>query len=382
MGLPDFLFDSHKRYKADTNRVAVWLAETAQKHGHTSMCQSAKSLPKDSGRPKGKARNQEQNAAVKYKVTTQELLAMAQVIASQTPPVKTPSFITTLLRSAIALRKRCSQSFSQQASNQAAKNETHSHFITVLEKVLSLLQPADQDDSSDQKLGATTSSNQVTDSQNDTLNNIFDVLNIEECEMAEIESTSAGRKNTTFATNTANLRLYEVESDDEEVYFAMYCFFDDLNRLREYLQILWQDYRNGEGDLVSASVTTNMAFQLVKQAEEELMATLPKLKSYTEISGVFYFLMCHLRGQDPEYRREHDDLVNPAMLDVAEWLYIPVASALVSFCDVIRNNHAPILKHGHLGIYDPKTDRTKLSPRQRFREDRIILMESFPEFFI
>ena len=34
MGLPDFLFDSHKRYKADTNRVAAWLAETAQKYGH------------------------------------------------------------------------------------------------------------------------------------------------------------------------------------------------------------------------------------------------------------------------------------------------------------------------------------------------------------
>jgi len=30
MGLPDFLFDRHKRYKADTNRVARWLAETSQ----------------------------------------------------------------------------------------------------------------------------------------------------------------------------------------------------------------------------------------------------------------------------------------------------------------------------------------------------------------
>jgi hypothetical protein len=32
MGLPDFLFDSDKRYKADTNHVAAWLAKTAQKY--------------------------------------------------------------------------------------------------------------------------------------------------------------------------------------------------------------------------------------------------------------------------------------------------------------------------------------------------------------
>jgi hypothetical protein len=383
MGLPDFLFDSHKRYKADTNQVAVWLAETAQKYGYTLM--STSPVPTGSGRPKGKARKQEKNATGKtsssavaqYKVTTQELVAMAQVIANQRPSVKTPSVITTLLRSAIALRKRCSQWFSEQAGHQATKNQTHSHFVTVLEKILGLIQPTDPD----QEHSVATSFNLVTDPQIDTLNNIFDVLNIEESEMAEIESTSANR-DITGTVAASPRRRYDVESDDEEVYFALYCFFDDLNRLREYLQILWGDYRNGEEDLVSASVTTNMAFQLVKQAEEELISTLPKLKSYTEISGVFYFLMCHLRGQDPEYRQEHDDVVNPAMLDVAEWLYMPVASAIGSFCNVIQNNHVPVLKPGHFGIYDPTTDRTKLSPRQRIREDRIVLLESFPEFFV
>lgn len=32
--LPEFLFDTYKRHKADTNRVAAWLVETAQKCCH------------------------------------------------------------------------------------------------------------------------------------------------------------------------------------------------------------------------------------------------------------------------------------------------------------------------------------------------------------
>jgi len=334
------------------------------------MTQSTQTLPTGTSRPKGKTRKQEKNTGssgttsraangMKYSVTTQELVAMAEVIACQKPPVKTPSVVTTLLRSAIALRKRCSQWFSEQSSQQAAKNETHSHFITVLEKILQLLQPTGPDESSEQTLATTISPNQGTDSQVDTLNNIFDVLNIEESEMEEIQSPET----TVVTTRTTPLWRYEVEPDDEEVYFALYCFFDDLNRLRDHLQDLWEDYKDGEEDLVSASVTTNMAFQLVKQAEEELIATLPKFKSYTEISGVFYILMCHLRGQDPNYRQEHDDLVNPAMLDIADWKYIPVATILASFCDVIRDNHAPVLKPGHFGIYNPNTDRNKLSPQ-------------------
>ena len=221
---------------------------------------------------------------MKYSVTTQELVAMAEVIACQKPPVKTPSVVTTLLRSAIALRKRCSQWFSEQSSQQAAKNETHSHFITVLEKILQLLQPTGPDESSEQTLATTISPNQGTDSQVDTLNNIFDVLNIEESEMEEIQSPET----TVVTTRTTPLWRYEVEPDDEEVYFALYCFFDDLNRLRDHLQDLWEDYKDGEEDLVSASVTTNMAFQLVKQAEEELIATLPKFKSRSPRTNITF----------------------------------------------------------------------------------------------
>jgi len=52
--LPSFLFDNYQRYKEDTNRVATWLAETAQKHGHPLKDQIP--TPRPPGRLKGKYR--------------------------------------------------------------------------------------------------------------------------------------------------------------------------------------------------------------------------------------------------------------------------------------------------------------------------------------
>ena len=402
MGLPDFLFDSHKRYKADTNRVVAWLAETAQKCGHALDPQPTTSKPTGSGRLKGKARKEAKKTTtgsvlstpdsapiVPYTITTRDFATMAERIAKQKPPVKIPQIILTLLRSAISLRKRCSDWFLSKAGHEAAKNITHSHFIQVLENVLLNLQPNSSPESAespsitmvDSKVVA-SSHTPDNESQLDNMTNIFDILNVEETELNETDERAPTTKIPEESKTTVPPRRYEVETDDEEIYFALYCFFDDLDRLRDFILDLWIDYKSGDLDLVTASVTTNMAFQLVSRAEQDLISTFPKLKSYNEISGVFYLLMCQMRGQDPSYRQSPDDLVNPAMLDVARWLYMPVASLIESFCDVIQSNYAPILKPGHFGIYDPNADRSQLTARQQFQEDQIILLEALPEFFI
>ena len=77
-----------------------------------------------------------------------------------------------------------------------------------------------------------------------------------------------------------------------------------------------------------------------------------------------------------------EDIVNLNMLDVAEWLYLPVHSMLHSFLDVLRKNRHPVLKPGHFGIYNPLSDRSRMTVRQRMQEDRILLFESLPEFHV
>ena len=62
--------------------------------------------------------------------------------------------------------------------------------------------------------------------------------------------------------------VYQVEAikDDKdakaEQLFAIFCLFDDFARLRKFILDLWIDYALGRVDLITASVTTNSAFQV------------------------------------------------------------------------------------------------------------------------
>ena len=54
--LPEFIFDTNKRYKADTEKVLAWLCETAKKCGYTLDTTAAVQNP--AGRLKGSARRE------------------------------------------------------------------------------------------------------------------------------------------------------------------------------------------------------------------------------------------------------------------------------------------------------------------------------------
>ena len=395
--LPDFLFDTYKRYKADTDRVAAWLVETAQKCGHTleSQVTSRPSGP----RLKGKARKEARMAGtaaggLRHTVTVKGLADLAQSIANQKPQIKVPKLILLLLKSAITLRRRCADWFQKNATGQELPEslDKHSHFIGVLEVVLQILEPNSAPENTDlaQERGAQSKSTaQIeTDTQSRAeQTNPYDILYFEE----DALEGSIAVQDTTAVLNVARRQItpspprnvtYEINPTDEEVYFAIYCFFDDLNRLRDFLRDLWSDYKASRADLITVSVTTNTAIDLVHRAEQDFVAAFPKLDTYDKITGVFYLLMCHIRGENAETREQPMDVVNHAMLDVADWLYLPVNSLLLSFCDVVQPNYAPVMKPGHFGVYNPHADRSKLTVREQLQEDRIILLEALPEFFI
>lgn len=199
--LPDFLFDTHKRYKADTNRVAEWLARTAQKWGLKLDTQPSSSRP-SGARLKGKAVNEAGKAAVSprsahHNITAKGLTDMAQFIVQQCPTIRVPDAIIGLLRSAIGLRQRCSQWFLGQSIEENRLLESidkHSHFIHVLEDVLKILEPysrqaATQDDVGHmmQKLNLNVASQLPTEQQQPTeqYNNPYDILFIEEDSVVE-----------------------------------------------------------------------------------------------------------------------------------------------------------------------------------------------------
>ena len=93
--LPPFLFDTHTRYKEDTDLVATWLAETAEKYGHPFNAHTSKT--RSSGRLKGKERklaraaqkagvDPEKNVpAIRCAITTKDFTDLADWIASLKP---------------------------------------------------------------------------------------------------------------------------------------------------------------------------------------------------------------------------------------------------------------------------------------------------------
>src|SRR5271155_3659171 len=90
--LPDFLFSTYKQYKADTDKITTWLAETAKKCGYKSPFSDPKapgeSVADQRGKPpklKGRARKLARDAAAAAeKKTPASSAADANEIAKET----------------------------------------------------------------------------------------------------------------------------------------------------------------------------------------------------------------------------------------------------------------------------------------------------------
>jgi hypothetical protein len=88
------------------------------------------------------------------------------------------------------------------------------------------------------------------------------------------------------ATPGAPEPIYQLETPKDkanaeaEKLFALFCLFDDLQNLRKFLVELWTGYGASRVDLITASVTTNAAFQLAVRTQEEMLAAYPECGNY------------------------------------------------------------------------------------------------------
>lgn len=103
-----------------------------------------------------------------------------------------------------------------------------------------------------------------------SLSNKFSVLEVEEPISWEASSESKpGRKQ-----KTVRYELDETKEQDGEypslMIFEIFCLFDDLHKMREFLSQVWIEYRNDEISLSNAAVVTDTAVRLAKQLIEEV----------------------------------------------------------------------------------------------------------------
>ncbi|KAH7079749.1 hypothetical protein FB567DRAFT_582436 [Paraphoma chrysanthemicola] len=331
-GLPKNLQSTYQKYKNHTHRdsIAQWLASTARKNGYAPAKGKAPQKPgvEGSGRPT-------------YTVATKERIALAEFITGKEPPITVPIKLATLLDLTISLRQSHSMEVSNILDDTAEKrnsDDSHTFFLDILNRVRTILEPRLPKDRLPPAQPQTT----------EEIVNMFEHLELEE---PSESSEAATRSLPAVSESQARIEpIYKAKrtNDIEESFFAFSLLLHDLIRLRSEVSTAWAGYKDGMHDLVAASITTNTAVDLTRSEAHRV--------------------------------RPGDD-INFKMYKDAEALFWPASQLLTAFCDVLKVNPTPEMKHGIYGFYEPHSDRDGKTNRDKFKEDKNLLLEMLPEFF-
>ncbi|TKA80138.1 hypothetical protein B0A55_03321 [Friedmanniomyces simplex] len=243
--------DLHERYKKGTNRAVQWLAEAAGGAGV---------VPTSAQHP-----------STAIKLSTSDLIRLAERIAQRANPKRaTPKNIEvtiSILKEAIALRRESAAFYRQSHEllkrSQKEMTRLHSHFIDVLETVLGHLNKTREGSLAScarkkgKKQKGRTSKARVAkvDARPNVLANIFEGLSV------EVTTTKATQRDpyvksssSPLATSAAAAAVpqYELEAQDGEQNFAVWCFFKECREIRPFLLNTWNAYVNKGAESASS----------------------------------------------------------------------------------------------------------------------------------
>ncbi|KAF7908336.1 uncharacterized protein EAF01_004091 [Botrytis porri] len=290
----------YRRYKEDTSVFATWLLNTAESCGYNPGYDDEIPKPQSmqpSTRLKGKARKEAKRATIgstlnvqtklRY-ISTKEILLQAEIVAKhKKPPMEMPKYILNILERAIRARTRCASWFCSTETNQHTdqSNRTHAYFISILEKALATLEPCVR------KEKGAGSSSQIRGSVAAHNTNTYGMLEVEDVGEDDLNITPTDIVNVNAVKPRAkkHLNICEMKIEDTiDLDFVVFCFFEDLQRIQEFLKETWKLVTKEELDATTASLVSNLAFSLARQIEDELISSHPNyfgnVPSYVKIA--------------------------------------------------------------------------------------------------
>ncbi|KAF2420017.1 hypothetical protein EJ08DRAFT_665773 [Tothia fuscella] len=371
--LPDTLTSSYSRYKEYTNVFTTWLGQAAKKCGYQSPHEAiASHIPfsltfnneSKAPRLKGKARKLAKEAAkeisspehqpvpVAHKVTTLQLLQQAELVANcAEPKITIPEQVRKILQRAIFARERCAKWFQKAANPNVDSDEGHAHFIGVLQQASVMLCQAKNKEVA--RTGPVKEWRAGKTVGHADLHNRFAELELEndndgasfseDLNITALDVTAeALQANETGGTSTRNAPLAIQASSEIEVNFVwefgfmMFCFFEDLQSIKDHLVQTWKCYRAGDLDLITATIVTTAAFELVRQAEIELIAEVPEIFAHTEdsyrlISRLLLSLEATRKGPRTEDVTEDARAKRLEISDLEEFVFRPTSYVCGNF---------------------------------------------------
>ena len=387
---PTFLQSSFRTYKEDTNQVASWLARKALQCGYPAELLDKITTPpsnQPSTRLKGRARKEAKNAEKlrkaqsddtssnsKHIIKIKDFTTLAEhIVGFLEPVVQVPKQLILSLNRAIHLRHQhnlWSRENSNGSTDQANADESHSYFVSVLERTREILKPRMSSDEGQ--------SRDVPSQADSQMENKFGNLVVDEPSKDFLESStsasSASHKSPTEPQYEA-----EVVDSPEEKYLASHCLFQDVSDIRSFVRQLWASYQNGIIDLVATAITVNTAIDFVRTLELEYLQRYPEKSDFQDIVDMFYKIQCVIRGEDPTEKSRDDDPFNFNTYDLAEKCLLPTYILLSSFQNVLSPGHVPVHKSGCFGPRDLRTKWSEKTPRKKFQDDKIVLLEALAD---
>ena len=291
---------SYALYKAGQNKFTNWLKRTADSFNNANASSGKTSKPKQIG--------SHPSSAVHYS----QLQSLTNTVVKNLPAEDIPLSIVKTLRDVVDLRRQSSEFFRKQSGDGrlldeevVRSNEGHLHIIKVLQNVLRVFDEKLRGRSKPQnKLDG---SNQSVDKEEDRISNIYDNLELHQPKVGELDtltgemrnfglnggrqqpgkgakkakkSAKPGPKNTAVSSADVDPALssmeYELVTEESDVQLLIYCFLEDFNKIRQYIEERWCDYKEGLVTLTAVALTTNTAFDLFQRAEKELKSQVPE----------------------------------------------------------------------------------------------------------
>ena len=184
---------------------------------------------------------------------------------------------------------------------------------------------------------------QDTTNKDELKSNLFEYLNLEE--PLPFDNGAAPSSEQANGKKTPELGL-DGNAMIEERMFAFFCF-KDFESVRDTLKEAWVGYRQGRVSLLAASLTTNVAIDLVRRAEKDLVWSFPEYSNYKEYI-IFFFLFWKRSPGTVDLQAsaevETDDKSNTRMSRAEEFICPGIWGALKIASEYERTNVFPEIK--------------------------------------
>jgi hypothetical protein len=322
-------------YKAGTRRLTTCLVQAAKRCGVVVVPSTTN----------------------KYQIPLGQSVQLAQTISeSKKPKIAVPREIITTINTVIALRTEAGVDLANLtggSSNQAS-DARHLYFVSVLEQVLEILAPQ-----------SSVSGNKPQESAGIKLANTFEALQVEETlpDLGAAEASSS--KKTSKSPPTQE---YEIEGSSASYsLLAILGFLKDYEGVERVVKEAWKHYRDGNLDLLAASVTTDTAYGILKRSSEDLLSSLGSQKTYQDICAMFV----------EEESKVEDEETGTAPAGVAQYLAMPVERILSTFA-ADPSAKPTAVYDAEFGNQDTNQQWTKKNAEGQHDQDKTLLMEYLP----